>query len=58
MSIPVSAGTIGTILAPQIALLGFSAAMLSKCRFEIVKEDGEVIDINEVVEKEIHKDEF
>lgn len=55
MNIPVSAGTIGTILAPQIALLGFSAALLSKCTFEIVKEDGETININETVEKEIHK---
>ena len=56
MNIPVSAGTIGTILAPQIALLGFSVAFLSKCTFEIVKEDGEIININETVEKEFSKD--
>ncbi|WP_077367945.1 DUF4342 domain-containing protein [Anaerosalibacter sp. Marseille-P3206] len=51
MNIPITAGAIGTILSPEIALLGASAALLSKCSFEIVKEDGEIVNINETVEQ-------
>lgn len=53
MNIPITAGAIGTVLSPQIALLGFSTALFSKCTFEIVKENGEVVNINEAVEKKM-----
>lgn len=53
MNIPITAGAIGTVLSPQVALLGVSAALLSKCSFEIVKEDGEIVNINETVEQKI-----
>lgn len=52
MNIPITAGVIGTILSAPMALLGFTAAMLSKCKIEIIKEDGEVIDVNDLVEKD------
>lgn len=52
MNIPVTAGVIGTILSAPMALLGLTTAMLSKCRIEIVKEDGEVINVNDIVEKD------
>ena len=49
MNIPITAGAIGTVISPEIAILGAGAALLSKCTFEIIKEDGEVININEAV---------
>ena len=52
MNIPVTAGVIGTILSAPMALLGLSAAMLSKCEIEIMKEGGEIINVNEIVERD------
>ena len=53
MNIPITAGAIGTIISPEIALLGVSSALLSKCSFEIVKEDGEIVNVNETLENKI-----
>lgn len=55
MNIPITAGAIGTILSPPMAAIGLSAAMLSKCTFEIVKEDGQIVNVNDVVEKKADK---
>ena len=55
MNIPVTAGAIGTILSLPMAALGISAAMLSKCTFEIVREDGQIVNVNDVVEKKADK---
>ena len=55
MNIPVTAGAIGTILSLPMAALGISAAMLSKCTFEIVREDGQIVNVNDVVEKKVDK---
>lgn len=55
MNIPVTAGAIGTILSPPMAALGISAAMLSKCTFEIIREDGQIVNVNDVVEKKVDK---
>ncbi|MBE6081332.1 MAG: DUF4342 domain-containing protein [Tissierellaceae bacterium] len=55
MNIPVTAGAVGTILSPPLAILGVSVALLSKCTFEIIKEDGEIVNINEEVEKKVDK---
>ncbi len=52
MNIPVTAGVIGTILGAPVALLGLGAAVISKCTIEITKEDGEVINVNDLIEKE------
>lgn len=48
MNIPVTAGAVGAFLAPQIALFGTGAALLANCRIEIVKTDGEVVDLNDL----------
>ncbi|WP_129596790.1 DUF4342 domain-containing protein [Anaerophilus nitritogenes] len=51
MNIPVTAGAVGAFLAPQIAMVGTLAALATKCRIEIVKTDGEVVDLNEMAEE-------
>lgn len=50
MNIPVTAGAVGALISPPIAMLGFATALLSKCKIEIVKTDGNVIDIQEMAE--------
>ncbi|WP_053957555.1 DUF4342 domain-containing protein [Inediibacterium massiliense] len=50
MNIPVTAGAVGAFLAPQIAMIGTLAALATKCKIEIVKTDGEVVDLNEMAE--------
>ncbi|KGG80162.1 DUF4342 domain-containing protein [Caloranaerobacter azorensis] len=53
MNIPVTAGAIGALLAPPATIFGLTAAFLSKCTIEIVKENGEVVRINDLAEKTI-----
>jgi DNA-directed RNA polymerase subunit L len=53
MNIPVTAGAIGAILSPPIAMAGIVAALISKTKLEIVKTNGEVVDINEMAEDTI-----
>lgn len=50
LNVPVTAGAIGVILAPVASLLGVSAAIATKTTIEIVKNNGEVVDINEMAE--------
>lgn len=50
MNIPVTAGAIGAILSPPIAMAGALAALVTKCKIEIVKDTGEVVDINEIAD--------
>lgn len=50
MNIPVTAGAIGAILSPPIAMAGVLAALVAKCKIEIVKNDGQIVDINEMAE--------
>ncbi|MBF8981991.1 DUF4342 domain-containing protein [Lutibacter sp. B2] len=50
MNIPVTAGAVGALISPPIAMLGFATALLSKCKIEIIKTDGKVIDIQEMAE--------
>lgn len=51
MNIPIAAGAIGAFLAPPVAILGLATAVASKCSIEIVKDDGEIIDINEMTKE-------
>jgi hypothetical protein len=51
LDIPVTAGAIGTILAPQLAAIGAVVAILSKATLEIERPDKEVINLTEMVEK-------
>ncbi|EOC99882.1 DUF4342 domain-containing protein [Caldisalinibacter kiritimatiensis] len=55
MNIPVTAGAIGAILSPPVTAVGVTAALLSKCTIEIVKENGEVVNINEMAGKTVDK---
>ncbi len=55
MNIPVTAGAIGAILSPPITAIGLTTALLSKCTIEIVKQDGEVVNMNEMAEKTMNK---
>lgn len=51
MNIPVTAGAVGAVLSPPAAMVGVLAALVTKCRIEIVKTDGEIVDINEMAEE-------
>ncbi|AOT68513.1 DUF4342 domain-containing protein [Geosporobacter ferrireducens] len=50
MNIPVTAGAIGAILSPPIAMVGVFTAFATKCKIEIVKDTGEVLDLNEIAD--------
>lgn len=54
LNIPVTAGAIGAMLSPPVAMAGVLTALVTKCRIEIVKTDGEVVDINEVAEETLN----
>ena len=56
INIPVTAAALGTIISAPLALLGLGSAILSKCTIEVQKEDGEVINVNNLVEKNIKVD--
>jgi hypothetical protein len=40
VSFPVTIGVVGTVLAPQVALLGLVAAVLTQCTIEVIREEG------------------
>jgi hypothetical protein len=48
LNLPVSVSIIGTVLAPWAAVAGVIAVFGTKCRIELVKDNGEVIDISEM----------
>lgn len=48
LNIPVNAGVIGFALAPWASIAGTAAALVTKCKVEIVKDNGEVVDFNEI----------
>lgn len=47
VNLPLSAGILGTLLAPWAAIAGVVAAFGFNCKIEFVKDDGTVIDITE-----------
>ncbi|MDR1953108.1 MAG: DUF4342 domain-containing protein [Clostridiales Family XIII bacterium] len=47
LNLPVNVGIVGTVLAPWAAVIGAIAAFGTKCKVELVKDDGEIIDISE-----------
>lgn len=55
VNLPVTAGAIGVILALPLTALGLTAAVISKCSIEITREDGEIININEMAEKTVDR---
>ncbi len=48
LNLPVNIGIVGTVLAPWAAVAGVIAAFGTKCSIELVKDDGEIIDISEM----------
>jgi uncharacterized membrane protein YheB (UPF0754 family) len=42
IEIPVTAGVVGALLAPQLAIVGAVAALVGRCTVEIEKNDPEV----------------
>lgn len=47
LNIPLSAGILGTLIAPWGMVAGVVAAFGFKCKIEFVKDDGSVVDISE-----------
>jgi len=48
MNIPVTAGAVGALLFTPATIAGILVALATGCRLEIVKDDGEVIDIQDI----------
>lgn len=55
MNIPVNAGAIGVIISPFLGAVGLTAALISKCKIEVTKADGEIITVSEMAEKTAQK---
>ncbi|NLY66926.1 MAG: DUF4342 domain-containing protein [Tissierellia bacterium] len=49
LNLPVTAAAVGAIISVPLALVGLGGALLSKCTIEIQKEDGEVINVNNMI---------
>ncbi len=47
LNLPVNFGVVGTVLFPWGAVASAVAAAVTKCRVELVKEDGSIIDVSE-----------
>ncbi|WP_432409292.1 DUF4342 domain-containing protein [Wukongibacter sp. M2B1] len=54
MNIPITAGAVGALLFTPAIIAGILAALATGCRLEIVKDDGEVIDIQDITEDALH----
>lgn len=51
LNIPLTVGVVGAIIGPMLAVVGLSAAVLSKCKIKIANEEGDtVIDLGEFSE--------
>ena len=53
LNLPVNAAVIGSIIAAPLALIGLGSAVITKCVIEVEKENGEIININNLVDKNI-----
>lgn len=48
LNLPVNIGIIGTVLAPWAAVAGIIAVFGTKCTIELIKDNGEIIEISEI----------
>lgn len=48
LNIPVTAGAIGSVIFPLPAITAAVVALAAKCSVEIVKDNGEILDLNEM----------
>ncbi|GAB6084852.1 DUF4342 domain-containing protein [Alkaliphilus crotonatoxidans] len=55
LNIPVTAGAVGVVLAPLVSILGVSTALASRATIEIVKSNGEVVDLNDMAEDKVNE---
>lgn len=55
LNVPITAGAVGVVLAPFLTVAGLTAAMLTKCSVQIYQNSGEIINVNEEVEKGYNK---
>ncbi len=53
INIPVTAGLIGTLIAPFLSAAGVTAALLTQCSVEITQSDGKVVDLGQKVDQGI-----
>lgn len=51
MSMPITVAALGSIISVPLALIGLGSAIISKCTIEILKEDGQIISINNTLKK-------
>jgi hypothetical protein len=49
LSIPLTVGAIGLVLAPMAALIGIGAALITEYTIKITLDDGTVVNVNEFV---------
>jgi len=47
LNLPLNAGIIGAMIAPWAAVVGVVAAFGTKCKIELIKDDGSIIDVSE-----------
>ncbi len=47
LNLPVNAGVIGAVFAPVATVAALGAALVTKCQIEVVKDNGEIVDISE-----------
>ncbi|MDD2483442.1 MAG: DUF4342 domain-containing protein [Eubacteriales bacterium] len=55
LNLPVNIGIIGTVLAPWAAVAGVIAVFGTKCTVELVKEDGEIIEVSDIAADKIEE---
>lgn len=48
LNLPINIGLIGTILAPWAAVAGVIAVFGTKCQIDLIKDNGEIVDISQM----------
>jgi hypothetical protein len=48
LNMPINVGLIGSLIAPLAVVVGTIAALGAKCKIEIIKDNGEIIDFSEI----------
>jgi DNA-binding transcriptional MerR regulator len=48
LNMPINIGLIGSLIAPLAVVVGTIAALGAKCKIEIIKDNGEIIDFSEI----------
>ena len=51
LNLPINAAILGGIISAPLALIGLGSAVIAKCVIEVEKEDGEIININNLVDR-------